>query len=60
MLSDNGKKDVIIQEYIPEAQKGDKRILLLEGNPLGAILRVHNEKDHRNNFFVMVNLLGQT
>ena len=36
---------------MPEAKNGDKRILLLNGNILGAILRVHSEKDHRNNFF---------
>ena len=34
-VSQNGKKDVILQEYIPEASQGDKRVLLLEGNPLG-------------------------
>ena len=51
MVSENGKKDVILQRYIPEAEKGDKRVLLLEGKPLGAILRVHGKDDHRNNFF---------
>ena len=44
-------KDVILQQYIPESQEGDKRILLLNGEPLGAVLRVHAEDDHRNNFF---------
>ena len=29
----------------------DKRILLLAGEPLGAVLRVHNDTDHRNNVF---------
>ena len=51
ILSENGKKDVILQEYIPEAEKGDKRILLLNGDILGAVLRVHGKDDHRNNFF---------
>jgi len=50
-LSQNGTKDVILQKYLPEAKKGDKRILLLNGEPLGAVLRVHDPKDHRNNFF---------
>lgn len=44
-------KDVILQQYIPQAQQGDKRILLLNGEPLGAILRVHAADDHRNNLF---------
>ena len=44
-------KEVILQKYIPAAQNGDKRILLLNGEPLGAVLRVHAKDDHRNNFF---------
>lgn len=50
-VSDNGSFDVILQQYLSDAQHGDKRILLLDGNPLGAVLRVHAEDDHRNNFF---------
>ena len=42
---------VIVQRYIPEASHGDKRILLVNGDPLGAILRAHSDSDHRNNFF---------
>ncbi len=40
----------LIQSFIPEASKGDKRILLLNGDPLGAILRVQQHNDHRHNF----------
>ncbi len=50
-VSDNERKQVILQQYVPEAKIGDKRILLLDGEPLGALLRVHREGDHRNNFF---------
>ena len=49
MLSKNFDEAIIIQKYIPEAKNGDKRILLLNGEILGAILRVHGEEDHRNN-----------
>ncbi len=51
VLSERGKKEVIMQQYIPEAALGDKRILLLNGDPLGAVLRVHGQDDHRNNFY---------
>jgi len=37
------------QAYLPGATHGDKRILLLDGEPLGAILRVHGEGEERNN-----------
>lgn len=50
-LSQNERVEVIIQEYLPDASVGDKRILLLNGEYLGAVLRVHSDDDHRNNFF---------
>jgi len=38
-----------VQEYLPQAAAGDKRILLLEGEPLGAVNRVPSEGDFRGN-----------
>ncbi len=40
---------VIAQEYLPEASQGDKRILMLEGDVLGGILRLHAEGHELNN-----------
>lgn len=51
MLTQQWTQDCILQKYVPAAQKGDKRILLLDGEILGAVLRVHGKDDHRNNFF---------
>jgi glutathione synthase len=50
-MSQHGALELIIQDYVPAAEVGDKRIILLDGEPLGAILRVHGDDDHRNNFF---------
>ena len=50
-LSDHCAKELIVQAYVPAAEVGDKRIILLNGELLGAVLRVHGEDDHRNNFF---------
>ena len=50
-LTKQGKEHVVIQRYLPESQEGDKRILLLNACPMGSVLRVHSEEDHRNNFF---------
>ena len=50
-LTHHGQQAVIAQTYVTDAEIGDKRILLLDGQPLGAILRIHAEDDHRNNFF---------
>jgi glutathione synthase len=49
-LSNDGRP-IIAQRYVPESVNGDKRILLLDGESLGAVLRVHSEGEHRNNFF---------
>ncbi len=40
---------MIVQEYLPAAIEGDKRILLLDGEPLGAILRIHADGQELNN-----------
>jgi glutathione synthase len=50
-LSHNKTREVIVQQYIPEAERGDKRILLLGGEYLTACMRIHGADDHRNNFF---------
>lgn len=50
-LTDNFSKEIILQQFIKDADIGDKRILLLNGEILGAVLRVHKDGEHRNNFF---------
>lgn len=50
-LTEQYRRDIILQKFLPESVQGDKRIILLNGEPLGAVLRVHSEDDHRNNFF---------
>jgi glutathione synthase len=48
----NGTAWTIAQRYIPEAAQGDKRILLLAGEPLGAVLRVPQGSEARGNLHV--------
>ncbi len=43
---------VMAQRYLPEVRKGDKRILLVDGEPIGAVLRVPAEKETRSNLHV--------
>lgn len=40
---------VILQDYIEGAEQGDVRILLLNGEPVGAMKRVPGNDDHRSN-----------
>lgn len=52
LSTNNGTRLVLAQQYIPEIRQGDKRILLLAGEPLGAILRVPRPNEHRGNLHV--------
>lgn len=52
LMTGQGNIDVIAQRYLPGVAKGDKRILLFDGDPVGAILRVPGAKDHRANMHV--------
>jgi len=40
---------VILQDYIEGADQGDVRILMLNGEPVGAMKRVPGTEDHRSN-----------
>jgi len=40
------------QRYLPEIRQGDKRIIVLNGEPLGAVLRVPLEEETRGNIHV--------
>lgn len=47
-----GRERVICQHYLPDARTGDKRVILLNGRPLGGILRVPQHNDNRGNIHV--------
>lgn len=47
-----GKELALVQEFQPAIAEGDKRVLLLDGKPLGAILRVPRADDIRANIHV--------
>ncbi len=46
------REPYIAQQYLPAVRKGDKRILLVDGEPVGAINRVPAEHDSRSNMHV--------
>src|SRR5438093_8409686 len=48
----NGTRLVMAQRYLPAVRSGDKRLIVLDGEPLGAILRVPREDEHRGNIHV--------
>lgn len=50
--TEDGKKLAMVQEFLPAVRQGDKRVLLLDGEPLGAILRVPRADEARSNIHV--------
>jgi len=52
MFSQSYREPVIAQAYLPEIRKGDKRIILVDGEPAGAINRVPQKGESRSNLHV--------
>jgi len=52
-ITDNGRRLVMAQQYLAEVrEQGDVRIIVLEGEPLGALARLPREDEHRSNIHV--------
>ena len=47
-----GATHAMVQEFLPAVEKGDKRVLLLDGEILGAINRIPRGDDFRSNIHV--------
>jgi glutathione synthase len=47
-----GTRWTMAQKYLPDVVKGDKRILLVDGEPVGAVLRVPAAAEARGNLHV--------
>jgi glutathione synthase len=52
LFSQTFREPFIAQKYLPEVRKGDKRIILVEGEPVGAINRVPAVGESRSNMHV--------
>ena len=51
--TEHGKEPVVVQKYIPAIQTdGDKRVILLDGRPIGAIRRIPPQGELRGNIHV--------
>ena len=46
------REPIIAQAYLPEVRQGDKRVILVDGEPVGAINRVPAEGEARSNMHV--------
>ncbi len=50
MFTELYREPIIVQRYVPEVRLGDKRIILVDGEPAGAVLRIPADGDARANF----------
>jgi glutathione synthase len=48
-ITHEGTRHAMVQEYLPAVSAGDKRVLILEGEILGAINRIARDDDVRSN-----------
>ena len=46
------REPYIVQRYLKEVRKGDKRIILIDGEPVGAVNRVPAEHESRSNMHI--------
>ncbi len=47
-----GREPLMVQEYLPAAKEGDKRIIMLDGEPVGAVNRIPTGNEFRGNLAV--------
>ncbi len=52
LFTERSREPIIVQEYLPEIRQGDKRIILVEGEPVGAVNRVPAKGEARSNLHV--------
>jgi glutathione synthase len=52
LMTAEGRVPVMAQRYLPEIRRGDKRVLVLDGEPIGALLRIPQENENRANLHV--------
>jgi len=52
MFMETSREPIIAQAFLPDVSKGDKRILIIDGEPIGAINRVPQKGETRSNMHV--------
>lgn len=52
LLKDKYNEPIIAQKFLPQVKNGDKRIMLLNGKPVGQVLRVPDRDEFRSNLGV--------
>ncbi len=46
----SSREPLMVQAYLPAVRDGDKRVILVDGKPVGAVNRIPNDDEVRSNF----------
>jgi len=49
LLTDHGRRWVVAQRFLPEARAGDQRVIFIDGEVVGSVMRTPRADDHRGN-----------
>ena len=52
MFFSNSREPVMVQAYLPAVREGDKRVILVNGEAVGAVNRIPGDGEARSNFHV--------
>jgi glutathione synthase len=52
MFTERSREPLVVQRYVPDVRRGDKRVILVDGEALGAINRVPAAGEARSNMHV--------
>ena len=52
MFFESSREPVIVQKFLPKVREGDKRVILVDGSPVGAVNRVPPPDEARSNMHV--------
>jgi glutathione synthase len=52
LLTGEGRRPAIAQQYLPRVKEGDKRVIVVDGEPVAALMRVPQGDDVRANLHV--------
>jgi glutathione synthase len=62
LLTDHGRRWVVVQRFLPAARVGDQRVLVVDGEVVGSVLRTPRADDNRGNIHAggSVSVVGLT
>ena len=55
-----GRHQVVVQRFLPESAEGDRRVIVLDGAPIGVVRRIAGEGEFRCNMATGVTVVADT